>query len=122
MRATTASFFQRLRLHKGAWMLVALALLIKFAASTACLLDGPGAAAAGDVAHVAATVTIDGDGDGCLLGEAGGCHCACNHTVTLPPSTLSIVASTLLPTLDPHLPAAPLLRPAASPLRPPIAA
>jgi hypothetical protein len=128
MRIPAASFFQRLRRHRGAWMLVALAMLIKFAASTACLLDGP---IAGPLAGESSAVTVSGtpvadvtmsfDDEHCVLGEAGGCHCACAHAVTLPAYALSISASAWLPGIDSHPPVAPLLGASVSPLRPPIA-
>ncbi|HEY4090474.1 MAG TPA: hypothetical protein VGN46_03090 [Luteibacter sp.] len=109
-------------------MLVALAMLIKFAASTACLLDDPGNfvgtshAGATSEAAWAAAVTNDSQGDeSCILGEPGGCHCACAHAVTLPATSFDTVASVLLPGIETHAPVAPSLRPTASPLRPPIA-
>jgi len=128
MHAPTTRLFQRLRLHRGAWMLVVFAMLIKFAASTACLLDGPRIFVDGDQSgattetqSLVATSADSQDDESCLLGEPGGCHCACAHAVTMPAASFDTVASALLPSIHAHAPVAPSMRPMASPLRPPIA-
>jgi len=128
MHAPTARLFQRLRLHRGAWMLVVFAMLIKVAASTACLLDGPRTVVAGaqagtaiEAQFIAATTADSQDDEFCQLGEPGGCHCACAHAVTMPAASFDTVASALLPSIHAHAPVAPSMRPMASPLRPPIA-
>lgn len=125
MRAVPATLLQRLRLHRGVWLLVAVALLIKFATSTACLLDGPRPvfASAGDTAAsmIAVSDTQDPPDETCLLGEAGGCHCACAHAVAVPASGLR-VAIVLPPSgVALHVPAATPPRGPGSLLRPPIA-
>ncbi|WP_052697947.1 hypothetical protein [Luteibacter yeojuensis] len=116
----TATVFQRLRSLKGAWILVMFAVLIKVASTTACTLDGPSTVAIASVA-VAASHADAGPDEGCLLGEPGGCHCACAHAVALPSAAPVVALVTLLPFIQAHPPAAPSVRAPASPLRPPIA-
>jgi len=121
-------FLQRLRRHKGGWVLLFAALMIKIAASTVCVLDGPplasGTPASGQaqalVTMQADTVTA-GDGDVCLLGEGSGCHCACAHGAALPMTAVALTSVVALPQVVTHLPSAPPALIARSPLRPPIA-
>lgn len=91
----------RMRRHRGFWALALLVLLIKLTSSTLCMADGLG----GRVATVAATAmsqtvatatdqAYPQDDDTCVLGEAGGCHCACAHATTLP-STATLVVDAL---------------------------
>lgn len=94
----------RLRRHRGLWSLAVAVLLIKLVASSICLGDAPRArlAAAQTTVAVAALATDASADDACLLGEAGGCHCACAHALTLtssgvampvaPPATRASVA------------------------------
>ncbi|UPG94338.1 hypothetical protein [Luteibacter aegosomatissinici] len=127
MHARTASLFQRLRSHKGAWLLVFAAIMLKVAAATVCVLDGPKvvALAASQVATAQADVTTHAstatDDEDCLLGEVGGCHCACAHAVTLPATAPFVAAVAIPPALSVHLPASPAPLVSPSPLRPPIA-
>jgi hypothetical protein len=92
------SLLTRLRRHRGWWVLAVAVMLIKLTAGTICLADGAqprlGAATTTTAATTsmdAATTAID-DAAGCVLGEAGGCHCACAHTVTLPSAAVSSIA------------------------------
>jgi hypothetical protein len=95
------SLLNRLRRHRGLWLLAVAVLMIKLTAGTICLGDGPNlrlasttAAATSlyggslDVAEKAAPVDAKGD---CLLGEPGDCHCACAHSVTLPTTALASI-------------------------------
>jgi hypothetical protein len=61
------------------------------------------------------------DGDTCLLGERGGCHCACAHAAALPLSISPLATVVMVGHAIGHLPEAPISRVAPSPLRPPIA-
>jgi hypothetical protein len=87
-----SSLLTRLRRHRGLWVLAVAVLLIKLIAGTVCVADAPEkrfvstttiSAASMPVDTVVADVSAD-DPNACLLGETGGCHCACAHTVTLP--------------------------------------
>jgi hypothetical protein len=119
---------QRLRRHKGGWLLLIAALMIKIAAGTVCVMDGPSLASSapsGDHAEIvsvlqASTSSVD-DGDACLLGEPGGCHCACAHATALPATMPALIAVVGLPAVVGHLPAAPTPLFNRAPLRPPIA-
>jgi hypothetical protein len=120
--------YQRLRHHKGGWLLLIAALMIKIAAGTVCVLDGPRLASSEPsgghtqiVSALQAATSSADDGDACLLGEAGGCHCACAHATALPATMPALVAVVGLPAVVGHLPAAPTPLFNRSPLRPPIA-
>jgi hypothetical protein len=98
MMRTTQPLLTRLRRHRGLWVLAVAVLLIKLAAGSICLGDNPAATALADAqATTGALATMDSataaapDDNACLLGEAGGCHCACAHALTLATSvTLSV--------------------------------
>ncbi|THD07369.1 hypothetical protein B1991_08765 [Rhodanobacter lindaniclasticus] len=118
----------RLRRHRGLWVLAVAVLLIKLATGTICLADGPGARLAfpdGATAISAVAAAVDpavGNDDGtCVLGEAGGCHCVCAHSLTLPATVAlaltrpGVKLDALVDALD-RVPTAP-----ASLIRPPIA-
>lgn len=128
MSRTLPTLLQRLRRHKGGWLLLVAALMIKIAAGTVCVLDSPRLAAgelSGDHTKMvtvveAATSSID-DGDACQLGEVGSCHCACAHATAFPTAMPALVAIVGLPAVVSHLPAAPSPWFNRSPLRPPIA-
>jgi hypothetical protein len=119
MHRSLPTFFQRLRRHRGGWMLLIAALMIKVAASTACVLDGPKPIV--DAVSVGQVTALADDGDLCFLGESGDCHCSCAHAVALPTTMPSVATIVALPGVMVHLPApnAPLAQ--RSPLRPPIA-
>jgi hypothetical protein len=119
----------RLRRHRGLWALAVAVLLIKLVAGTLCLTDGPGARFASldgaittsAMAATAVDLAAGSDDGGCVLGEAGGCHCVCAHSLTLPTSVVLAVARPGIRLDSPvealgHLPTAP-----ASLIRPPIA-
>lgn len=129
MSRATPTVLARLRRHRGLWWLLAFAFFIKLATGTVCLADGlntrassiSSAPAVAALSMDVATPSFDEDGDACVLGEPGGCHCACAHTATLP-ATVAIA----LPRVDARFDApisAPDFVPTAlaSPLRPPIA-
>ena len=116
----------RLRRHRGLWMLAVAVLLIKLVTATLCLSDGPGArSAVVDSSSTISVAVVDpavgNDDSACVLGEAGGCHCVCAHSLTLP-TTLALAVARPGIRLDApvealgHIPTAP-----ASLIRPPIA-
>jgi hypothetical protein len=127
MSRSLPTLLQRLRRHKGGWLLLIAALMIKIAAGTVCVLDGPRVASSGpsgghtNIASVVEAATSADDGDACLLGEAGGCHCACAHATALPATLPALAAVVSLPIVVSHLPVAPTPLFNRSPLRPPIA-
>ena len=92
----------RLRRHRGLWVLAVVVLLIKLATSSLCLTDGmyQGGAYSNLVASAGSSLSIDApveqaaadENGSCVLGEAGGCHCACAHTMPLPAATALSVA------------------------------
>lgn len=90
MIRTRAPLTSSIRHHRGVWLLVALVLLTKLASGTICMADGlqmPMASTTVAVAQAVLPVDVpppSGDDSTCLLGEAGGCHCACAHSSTLP--------------------------------------
>ncbi len=95
------SLLTRLRRHRGLWVLAVAVLLIKLAAGTICLTDGPGKRVAVQATTaVAATLAMNttagdavaDDASGCLLGEAGDCHCSCAHTMPVPATALRPIA------------------------------
>jgi hypothetical protein len=113
----------RLRRYRGLWLLAFAALLLKLATSSVCLGDLPAspltATATSSVAMSAsADVTT---ADACLLGEAGDCHCACAHALTLT-SHMAISMSPVLGLLEsPRLSPGLVPEMSGSLLRPPIA-
>lgn len=115
----------RLRRHRGLWVLAVAVLLIKLVSGTVCLGDGAAArfavASAVPAAAMASAVDSADAADACLLGEAGGCHCACAHSVALPVALVLPVARVDFSFASPEIhsgftPATP-----GSLLRPPIA-
>ena len=90
MTRATPPLLTRLRRHRGLWVLAVAVLLIKLVAGSICLGDSPAATWLADTqATTSVPATIDSataaapDDNPCLLGEAGGCHCACAHALTL---------------------------------------
>jgi hypothetical protein len=119
----------RLRRHRGLWLLAMAVLLIKLASGTLCLADGPGARVVADMATTgtialaldSTSSDVPGAPDDCLLGEGGGCHCSCAHSIALP---MSVALSVQAVPLSFHAPAvSPGFVPAmtGTELRPPIA-
>ncbi|WP_426688900.1 hypothetical protein [Rhodanobacter ginsengiterrae] len=99
MIRTTPPLLTRLRHHRGLWVLAVAVLLIKLVAGSICLGDNPAATALADVQATTSVLTaVDSataatpDDNACLLGEAGGCHCACAHALTLAASVTLAVA------------------------------
>lgn len=106
-------------------MLLFVAMVIKIAASTLCVVDGPrlawGEPSAAGMSLVQ-TDTADADSDEfCLLGEGTSCHCACAHAAALPADIAVVPAMITLPMAVRHVPTAPTAHISGSPLRPPIA-
>lgn len=100
MYRSAPSLLTRLRRHRGLWVLAVAVLLIKFATGTICLADGPETrfSSGSSISTVSvpmdaatASVSIE-DTNTCLLGEVGGCHCACAHTLTLPATAMASIA------------------------------
>ncbi|SFW23363.1 hypothetical protein SAMN02800691_0441 [Luteibacter sp. UNCMF366Tsu5.1] len=128
MTRLVPTLLQRLRRHKGGWVLLFAALMIKIAASTVCVLDGPALVSVSPssghtlaVAAVQADVASSGDTEICLLDEGNGCHCACAHGAALPMACHAVATLIRLPEVVSHLPEAPPYPAASSLLRPPIA-
>ncbi|GAB3793610.1 hypothetical protein [Dyella agri] len=124
MSRTATPLLTRLRRHRGLWVLALAVLLIKLVTSSVCLGDAPSQrlVAAQAAVGVAALAVDAGTDDGCLLGEAGGCHCACAHSLTVTSASVAFALSPQPERLEParsdtgHLPAV-----TGSLLRPPIA-
>lgn len=106
------SLLSRLRVHRGAWLVCVLTLVFKLFASSVCLADD-GLATLSDPAGSPQVVAVSdaaefGLGDaGCVLGDAGGCHCACAHAVPLPPVTtapapIAVLSGSEWPPISPH--------------------
>ena len=114
----------RLRRHRGLWVLAVAVLLLKLVSSSVCLGDAPAKrlAVAQTAVGISAMAADTGGDDGCLLGEAGDCHCACAHSLTLASADFVAVLPQPLPRMAMaprivgHVPDA-----SGSLLRPPIA-
>jgi hypothetical protein len=116
------SILSRLRTRRGLWLVGFATLLFKLVAGTVCMADGLTSPQAPLAPVAVAAAMVDTDSGSCVLGEAGGCHCACAHAAPVRPTTHAteriahvaghewpLIASCYLP---PH---------AGSLLRPPIA-
>jgi hypothetical protein len=118
----------RLRRHRWLWALVLIVLSFKLVAGTVCLNDASvnshaasTAIAATPQVAAALNLSFDESSNACLLGEVGGCHCACAETLPIPATlTLSFGPAAPRSAFDPLSYA---FSPAytGSPLRPPIA-
>ena len=92
------SLLTRLRRHRGLWVLAVAVMLIKLTAGTICLTDGAEEqlgtvpTTIGAVASVATVKASSDDAAGCVLGEVGGCHCACAHSATMPSAVVLSIA------------------------------
>jgi hypothetical protein len=127
MSRSPPSLLSRLRVHRGAWLVCVLTLAFKLFASSVCMADD-GLATLSDRSGSPQVVAVSDAAElglgnaGCVLGETGGCHCACAHAVPLPPLTtaptpVAVLSSSEWPPIAPHcVPAH-----TASLLRPPIA-
>lgn len=101
MTCTATPLLTRLRRYRGLWLLAFAALLLKLATSSVCLGDLPASpltAAATSSVVMSASVDVTAP-DACLLGEAGDCHCACAHALTLT-SHMAISMSPVLALLE----------------------
>lgn len=98
MYRSSTSLLTRLRRHRGLWVLAVAVMLIKLTAGTICLTDGPEKRLGSATTTIGALMLTDtvevssDDARSCVLGEVGGCHCACAHTVTLPTAALLSIA------------------------------
>lgn len=80
----------RLRRHRWMFGLAMVVLSFKLVAGTICLNDSSfashaaeGATAAVQLADAVVFASPAGE-EGCVLGEAGGCHCACPEALPVP--------------------------------------
>jgi hypothetical protein len=128
MIRATQPLLTRLRRHRGLWVLAVAVLLIKLVAGSICLGDGPAATRLADTQATPSVVaTMDSataaaqDDNPCLLGEAGGCHCACAHALTLATSVTLSVAPIETTMESPRLSPGMIPESTGSLLRPPIA-
>ncbi|HEU0198739.1 MAG TPA: hypothetical protein VFQ88_16185 [Nevskiaceae bacterium] len=118
----------RLRRHRLLWVLALTVLSFKLVAGTICLNDtvaNPHAAAvATTVAAQAASAlnpVFDDSRNACLLGETGGCHCACPESLPVP-ATISLALAPVGLKFTFHAPAYAFSPTRTNPLlRPPIA-
>lgn len=89
MPRSSPPLLKRLRRHHGLWRLCIVVLLFKLVTGAVCLADTPSSAQVLAIDSAVALVqpqvdTAHDDGaEACLLGEAGGCHCACAHAAPL---------------------------------------
>lgn len=93
MTPRSLPLMNRLRRHRGLWLLVVLVMLIKLASGAVCLADGARSQPSSAVATLSMAASPASQGDDCLLGEGGACHCACAHMATLPASVSLAVGS-----------------------------
>ena len=127
MHRTVPPLLTRLRRYRGLWLLAFAAMLIKLLSSSVCLGDAPATAFAAAQATTTLSVAVDLTGvdaavdDPCLLDEAGSCHCACAHALSLTSQTIASIGP--LPVQAESVRLSPGLTPATtgSLLRPPIA-
>lgn len=87
MKRPDLPLLTRLRRHRGLWVLAVAVLLFKVMTTSVCLADplaSSPAAAATTPAQLSSINASAPDDAGCLLGEAGGCHCACAHNMPVP--------------------------------------
>jgi hypothetical protein len=118
----------RLRHHRLLWVLVLTVLSFKLVAGTVCLNDTSVSRHAASVATSATTQSMaavnpsfDDNGNACLLGETGSCHCACAETLPVPVA-LSLHVAPVESRFVFHAPASEFSPAWADPLlRPPIA-
>ena len=85
MHRSSPFSLSRLRSSRKLWLLCVLTVLFKLATGSMCMADGVQLPSGTTTAAVDVAVSDDGrDGD-CVLGEGGSCHCACSHSVPVPP-------------------------------------
>ena len=85
----------RLRSHRAVWLVCLVTMLLRLTVGTLCLADGlPGGSTTGT--PVSVTAAFPSTGEDCVLGEVGGCHCVCAHSVPVEP-TGSVAISPALP-------------------------
>ncbi|AIF48299.1 hypothetical protein [Dyella japonica] len=126
MPSRPTSLLQRLRRHRGLWVLVVAVMFIKLLSGTVCLADGGerDSLAGGSQAVVAMTMEAaapaTGDGD-CVLGEGASCHCACSHSLALPTMVVLAIGAPATSFATSSVDAGRVPDAAGSLLRPPIA-
>lgn len=127
MSRASVPLLTRLRRYRGLWLLAFATLMIKLLSSSVCLGDGnvePFTASQGTTTQTLATVSGGSDAaldDACLLGEAGNCHCACTHALTLASQMVSPIAPMVVTMESPRLSLGLMPDTTGSVLRPPIA-
>lgn len=123
MHRADSPLLTRLRRHQGAWGLCVLVLLFKLVTGAVCLADTPltSAPSKADVTLTQMSVDLAQDGGDCLLGEVGGCHCACAHAVPLAGFSTSNTAALTAGFEPPFISSGYQPAPPGSLLRPPIA-
>src|SRR3546814_18328561 len=92
MPCARSSLLSHLRRHRGLWVLAVAVLLIKLVSGSIGVADGPraqfvlatAAAQATLLADTAVSTVSADEVNTCRLGEGGGCHRDCAHSVTLP--------------------------------------
>ena len=85
MHRSSPFSLSRLRSSRRLWLLCVLTLLLKLATGSLCMADGVHIPSGNATAAVDVAVSDDGGDGDCVLGEPGGCHCACSHSVPLSP-------------------------------------
>jgi hypothetical protein len=89
MHRSSPFSLSRLRSSRRLWLLCVLTLLFKLATGSMCMADGVHIPSSTTTA-VDVAVSDDGSDGDCVLGERGGCHCACSHSVPVP-SSIAVV-------------------------------
>ncbi|TCV93812.1 hypothetical protein EC912_1045 [Luteibacter rhizovicinus] len=88
MHRPSSSLLQYLRRHRGFMVLALMVFFVRLAAATVCIEDGPGVRTGFDGGVTVSAPSDLPDGD-CLLGEQGGCHCACAHASPMPATAIA---------------------------------
>ncbi|MEO9078115.1 MAG: hypothetical protein ABI268_02275 [Rhodanobacter sp.] len=122
----TQPFLIRLRRHRGLWLLAVLIVMFKLVTGTVCLGDVAGQR----LATVSTTSSLALDMSAaetpaaipdCLLGEPGGCHCSCAHSLTVPSAALLSMTAMVVSFSSPLIRSGYVPAMTGSLLRPPIA-
>lgn len=88
MKRTYLPLLPRLRRSRGLWVLAVAVLLFKVITTSICFAD-PSASSVWKhtpVTQMSSMKACVPDDGGCLLGEAGDCHCTCAHNLPVPAS------------------------------------
>jgi hypothetical protein len=125
MKRPCLPLLSRLRRHRGLWVWAVAVLLFKVVTSSICFADPPTSSPAADAnasAQLATAKIAVPDDAGCLLGEAGGCHCTCAHNMPVPAGIAWVVLSQSVSFTPAAISAGMVPEPVGSLLRPPIVA